>query len=147
MCDGVAPIASVLSSQRRGLRVAAARCVWMLSRNNANKSALFDAEAVPALVRMLGAEAAAERQPAMAALWNLSLRSAHCEEIRWQMVGCDILPALGKVGQAGEDGATVGLARKLHAYLEQHAATNASAVRAEPAAVMRSKSGSQVAPR
>jgi hypothetical protein len=48
---------------------------------------------------MLQAESQAERAPAMAALWNLSLRSARCEEIREQMIQCDILPALAAMAE------------------------------------------------
>jgi hypothetical protein len=35
----------------------------------------------------------------MAALWNLSLRSNRCEEIREQMIQCDILPALAAMAE------------------------------------------------
>ena len=48
---------------------------------------------------MLSAETAAERAPAMAALWNLSLRSSRCEEIRAQMIGCEILTALSNIAE------------------------------------------------
>jgi hypothetical protein len=56
-------------------------------------------QAVPPLITMLSAETAAERAPAMAALWNLSLRSSRCEEIRAQMIGCEILTALSNIAE------------------------------------------------
>lgn len=48
---------------------------------------------------MLRAESLEERAPAMAALWNLSLRSNRCEEIREQMMQCEILPALANIAE------------------------------------------------
>ena len=110
--------------------------MWKLSRNNSNKTALYHAGAVPPLIGMLQSNDSAERAPAMAALWNLSLRSSRCEQIRAQMIEKDILSALaditqtqtdamgrivrkqGSVSRGIDDNTTIGLAKKLHEYLD-----------------------------
>lgn len=96
---GIETIVLALSAPYDGIRSTAARCTWKLSRNNTNKCSLYHAGAVPPLITMLRAESQAERAPAMAALWNLSLRSNRCEEIRLQMLQCEILPALAAMAE------------------------------------------------
>ena len=85
----------------------------------------------------------------MACLWNLSLRSSSCEEIRREMIQEDILPALQTLGSRNlaaaqitdsestneedcnpnpanlavvsiDDPATMELAEKLHTYLQKY---------------------------
>ena len=96
---GISTITLALSAPHIGIRTVAARCIWRLSRNNGNKCLLYHAGAVPLLITLLRAESQAERAPAMAGLWNLSLRSKRCEEIREQMIQCKILPALAAIAE------------------------------------------------